>query len=217
MERWFLPSIFFMLKNSLHCLQLATHHGGNERRNPRQSLRCPTQYTSHLSSQCRFIPRQSSLPTLLAKVAAVLCGESRSQRADFRHRVARFLLGAGEEETGGLAGISAAGEEAGQSGAQDEKAQKAALCKKAKLVNDLSGFGPQKGRGHGITENNTVRGIQNRTGASRSRNPLRLERLGERIESRSQGEGVMGCNAGKVDGGGDSKEGKRPDGGQESP
>jgi hypothetical protein len=36
--------------------------------------------------------------------------------------VARFLLGAGKEETGDLAGISAAGEEAGQSSAQDKKA-----------------------------------------------------------------------------------------------
>jgi hypothetical protein len=75
--------------------------------------------------------------------------------------VARFLLGAGEEETGGVAGISAVGEEAGQSGAQDDKAQKAAFRKKAKLINDL--FGPQKGRGHGITGNNTARGVQNRT------------------------------------------------------
>jgi hypothetical protein len=75
--------------------------------------------------------------------------------------VARFLLGAGEEETGGLAGILAAGEEVGQLSAQDEKAQKAAFHSKAKLIDDL--FGPQKGRGHGITENNTVRGVQNRT------------------------------------------------------
>jgi hypothetical protein len=75
--------------------------------------------------------------------------------------VARFLLGAGEEETRGLAGISAAEEEAGQSSAQDEKAQKAAFRSKAKLINDL--FGPQKGRGHGIPENNTVRGVQNWT------------------------------------------------------
>jgi hypothetical protein len=75
--------------------------------------------------------------------------------------VARFLLGAGEEETGVLAGISAAEEEADQSSAQDEKAQKAAFRSKAKLINDL--FGPRKGRGHGITGNNTVRGVQNRT------------------------------------------------------
>jgi hypothetical protein len=73
--------------------------------------------------------------------------------------VARFLLGVGEEERGGVAGITAAREEAGQSLAEDKKAQKKAFRKKAKLMNDL--FGP--GRGHGITENNEAKGVQNRT------------------------------------------------------
>jgi hypothetical protein len=57
-----------------------------------------------------------------------------------------------------LAGRSAAWKEAvrrrASRGPQDEKAKKAALRKaeKAKLIKDL--FGPQKGRGHGITLNN---------------------------------------------------------------
>jgi hypothetical protein len=100
MERWFLPSIFFMLKDPLHCLHLATHHGGNERRDPQQSLRCPTQHRSHLSGQCRFLPRQSSLLALLAKVAAVLCGESRSQWPDLQRAGGSFLARRGGRREG---------------------------------------------------------------------------------------------------------------------
>jgi hypothetical protein len=72
--------------------------------------------------------------------------------------VARFLLGVGEEERGGVAGITAAWEEAGLSGDDDEKAQKEAFRKKAKLINDL--LDPQKGRGHDITENNEAKGCK---------------------------------------------------------
>jgi hypothetical protein len=71
------------------------------------------------------------------------------------------LLGAGEEERGGVAEITAARGEAGQSGAKDKKAQKEAFRKKAKLINDH--FGSQKGRGHGITENDEAKGVENRT------------------------------------------------------
>lgn len=71
--------------------------------------------------------------------------------------VARFLLGMEQGDQGALAEGSAAGEEAGQSAQEDKKL----LRKTAKALNDL--FGPQKGRGHGITLNNEARGVVNRT------------------------------------------------------
>jgi hypothetical protein len=162
MERWSLPSIFFMLNDSLHCLQLpTTHHGGNDEEIPDSLFDAQLNIQATLAANAASFQGNQAYRHFLQKWQRFYAGKfGPNGRIDIGS-VTRFLLGAGEEETGGLAGILAAGEEAGQSGAQDEKAQKAALRKKAKLINDL--FGPQKGRGHGITENNTVRGIQNRT------------------------------------------------------
>jgi hypothetical protein len=79
------------------------------------------------------------------------------------HRVGgSFLARRGERREGGCSRNHGRTGGGGPVGGQRRKGPKPeAFRKYAKLINDL--FGPQKGRGHGITENNEAKGVQNRT------------------------------------------------------